>query len=332
MNIHATIDRFGDRIETFLGRKPTTKDYLEHIVRWGCDYIRYGCTFTDYFGLGFYRMKAAEKKTYHTQRGAMKFDFALDSNESIIKHNSKVYEYTHLKKYFGREQLVSTECTFEEFTDFTRRHPVFFVKADDSDSGKDIERVTVTDENRREVFDRVSQFRAVLDEPVVQHPELTRLCPSSVNTIRVVSARVNGQVHIIGAALRMSDGKRIMDNYSQGGVVAAVDIDTGRIIDGATNFANRHFDAHPYSGVSFTDFRIPLWEQVVELVHNAGMDYTLNFVGWDVAVREHDCVLIEANPRPMVRAYQVAGNGGKREKFQQLYKLWKETDGKKTEK
>lgn len=329
MNIRQIVDRFGDRIETFLGRRPTIKDYIEHTFRWSMDYILYGCTFTDYFGLGFYHMKAAEKKTYHTQRFAMKFDFALDSNESIIKHNSKIYEYTHLKKYFKREQLISTECTYEEFTAFTQRHPVFFVKEDDSDSGKDIERLTATEENRREIYEKVRQFRAVLDEPVVQHPELTRLCPSSVNTIRVVTARVNGEVHIIGAALRMSDGKRIMDNYSQGGVVAAIDKQTGMIIDGATNFANQHFDAHPYTNVPFEGFRIPLWEQVVELVKNAGMDYTLNYVGWDVAVRENDCVLIEANPRPMIRAYQVAGNGGKRAEFQRLYKLWKKTDGKK---
>lgn len=167
-----------------------------------------------------------------------------------------------------------------------------------------------------------------MDEPVIQHPELQRLCPSSVNTIRIVSARVNGNVHVIGAALRMSDGKHIVDNYSQGGLAAAIDLKTGRIIGGGINYSNKGFEAHPFSYIPFRGFQIPLWDNVLELVEHAGMDYTLNLVGWDVAIRENDCVLIEANPHPMVRGYQIAGNGGKRVEFRRLYKLWKETDAK----
>lgn len=329
MNIAQRIKKFQDKQENFLGRAPTRKEFLTHMLRWSFDYIVFGCSFTDYFGLGFYRLNGQEKKTYHTLRFANKFDFSLDSPESIYKHNSKIYEYQHLRKYFGRDQLVSTECTYEEFSAFTEKHPVFFFKPDSTDCGKGIERFTVTVENRQEVFQQVSQTPAVLDEPVIQHPELERLCPSSVNTIRIVSAKVDGRVHIIGAALRMSDGMHIVDNYSAGGLVAAIDLNTGWIIDRAINYSNQQFDIHPFSKVPFKGFQIPLWDKVLQLVENAGMDYSLNYVGWDIAVREHDCVLIEANSRPMVRVYQVAGNGGKRAEFQRLYKLWKETDAKK---
>lgn len=329
MTITQWLRRFHNKLETFLGRKPTGKELLTHMIQWCFDYLFYGCSFTDYFGLGFYHMKAKEKRTYHTLRFANKFDKSLDTPESIHRHNSKVFEYRHLRKYFGRDQLVSTECTYEDFSAFTEKHPVFFFKPDSTDCGKGIERFTVTAENRQEIFQQVSQTPAVLDEPVIQHPELERLCPSSVNTIRIVSAKVDGKVHIIGAALRMSDGMHIVDNYSAGGFAAAIDLSTGRIIDGAINYSNQQFDVHPFSKVPFKGFQIPLWDKVLQLVENAGMDYSLNFVGWDIAVREHDCVLIEANPRPMVRVYQIAGNGGKRAEFRRLYKLWKETDAKK---
>lgn len=329
MNIKVFGERFYSKLERFLDKKPTKKDCAVHIIRWFFDYVFYGCSFTDYFGLGFYRMKAREKRTYHTFRFAEKFDLALDNWDSIALHNSRIYEYEHLKKYFRRDQLLSTECTYEAFAEFTAKHPVFFFKPDGTDCGKGIKRFEVTEENRQEIFELVRKTPAVLDEPVIQHPELERLCPSSVNTIRVVSARVDGKVHIIGAALRMSDGKHIVDNYSQGGFAAAIDLKTGRIIDGGINYSNQKFDAHPFSGVRFQGFQVPLWDQVLQLVEDAGTDYTLNLVGWDVAIREHDCVLIEANPRPMVRVYQIAGNGGKRAEFRRLYKLWKQTDGKK---
>lgn len=329
MDVMFFAKRFYDKLEQFLDKKPTKKDYLVHATRWLFDYIVYGCSFTDYFGLGFYRIKAKEKKTYHTFRFANKFDLALDSKESIDLHNSKAYEYQHLKKYFGRDQLLSTACTYDVFVEFTKKHPDFFFKPDTECCGRGVEHLVVTDENRQEIFAHIQQIPGVLDEPVIQHPELERLCPSSVNTIRIVSAKVDGKVNVIGAALRMSDGTHIVDNYSQGGFAAAIDLKTGRIIDGGMNYSNKQFDAHPFSGVPFKGFQIPLWDQVLQLIENAGSEYTLNFVGWDVAVREADCVLIEANPRPMVRVYQIAGNGGKRAEFQRLYKLWKQTDGKK---
>ena len=328
MGIFSMFGRFESKLKLFLRREPTKTEIACHAFRWACDYILYGCSFTDYFGLGFYHMKAAEKKTYHTIRAAQRFAYALDSNEAIWLHDSKVYEYQNLSKYFKRDQIVSTSCSYDEFCDFSKKHPVFFYKPDASCGGNDVQKITVTESNCREVFERVSKETAVLDEPVVQHRELSRLCPGSVNTIRVVTARIDGKVHFIGAALRMGDGKRVVDNYGQGGLVAAVDMSTGRLIADATNFSNASFVAHPHTNVTFKGFQIPHWNDVLRIVEEAGTDYTLNFVGWDVAVRENDCVLIEANPCPMVRVYQVAGNGGKRAVYDQLYKLWKKTDKK----
>ena len=329
MNVQQWLNRFDEKMGKFLGRRPSRRESLSHMCRWLVDYVIYGCSFTDYFGLGFYRIPAKEKRTYHTMRFANKFDTALDSPESVVLHNSKIYEYRCLKKYFGRDQLLSSECTYEEFTDFTEKHPTFFFKPDTTDCGEGIEKITVSAENRKDIFEKVRKATAILDEPVIQHTALERLCPSSVNTIRIVTARIDEKVHIVGAGLRMSDGKQIVDNYSHGGFAAAINIETGTIIDKAMNYSNQEFEVHPFSHVTFKGFQIPLWEQVIELVTHAGMDYTLNYVGWDVAIRQNDCVLIEANPRPMTRVYQIAGNGGKREVFRRLYKLWKATNGKK---
>lgn len=80
-----------------MDRKPTKTENLKYLLQWGLDYVVYGCSFTDYFSLGFYRIKAKEKLTYHTLRFAKKFDQALDSPHSITLHNSKIYEYRHLK-------------------------------------------------------------------------------------------------------------------------------------------------------------------------------------------------------------------------------------------
>ncbi|MEE3486972.1 MAG: sugar-transfer associated ATP-grasp domain-containing protein [Bulleidia sp.] len=300
-------------------------------LEWGgvLDHFIYGSSIADYFELGFYQMGAEEKKTYYTQRFADVFDFALDTHESIDRHNSKIYEYKHLKKYFKRDQLVSDECSFEEFAAFCKKHPVFFYKPDEESCGTGIERISVENQDLHAVYERIKKIRAVIDEPVIQHPLMESLCPGCINTVRVITAKVDGKIHIMGTAIRMGNGKNVADNYALGGYGAALDKDTGVIIDRGIDHCNRRYDEHPFSHVRFKGFQVPMWDQVMKLVFDAHMDYDLNYCGWDIAVRENDCVLIEANPRPMIDLTQVAGNGGKRARYQEVYELWKETDGRK---
>ena len=316
-------------MELVLGRQPGILDWAKYGVGGVLDHFKYGASIADYFELGFYQMGAEEKKTYYTQRFADVFDFALDTHESIDRHNSKIYEYKHLKKYFKRDQLVSDECSFEDFSAFCEKHPVFFLKPDEESCGTGIERISVEGQDLQKVYEKVRSIRAVIDEPVIQHPVMESLCPGCINTVRVITAKVDGKIHVMGTAIRMGNGKNIADNYALGGYGAALDKDTGVIIDRGIDHSNRRYDEHPFSHVKFKGFQVPMWDQVMKLVYDAHMDYDLNYCGWDIAVRENDCVLIEANPRPMIDLTQVAGNGGKKSRYQEVYDLWKATDGKK---
>ncbi len=274
-------------------------------------------------------MKAEEKRTYYTQRFADVFDFALDTHESINRHNSKIYEYRHLKKYFKRDQLVSDECSFDEFAEFCQKHPVFFFKPDEESCGTGIERINVEGKDLHEVYNKVRRIKAVLAESVIQHPVMESMCPGCINTVIVITAKVNGDIHIMGTAIRMGNGVNIADNYALGGYGAALDKDTGIIIDRGIDHCNIRYDEHPFSHVNFKGFQVPMWNQVMQLVHDAHMDYDLNYCGRDIVVRPTDCVLIEANLRSMIDLTQVAGNGGKRARYQEVYDLWKKTDGRK---
>lgn len=310
-------------LERILGKKPTARECIYYFGDFVKNYIIYGSSITDYFQLEFYHKKHEEKKKYHTYRFAKKFDYALDSRESLLHYNSKIVEYKELKKYFKREQLISDECTFDQFRGFVERHPVFFVKPDQAWSGSGIERIDSGKINIRTIYDEISKKKVVIDEPVKQHHLMEQLCPGSVNTIRIITAKVENEIFIIGTALRTGDGKSIVDNYHNGGFGAAIDKDTGIVIDDAINYTNKRFVEHPVSHIRFQGFRIPLWSQVMELVNKAAQEYGLNYCGWDVAIREEDCVLIEVNSRPMTRLIQVAGNGGKKEIYKQVYKKWK---------
>lgn len=329
MKLKQYFAKYESKLELILDRKPTKIEWVWYAFRGIKDFLIYGSTITDYFELGFYQMKHAEKKTYYTQRFASKFDFDLDSVDSINEHNSKVLEYKLLKKYFKRDQLVSNECTFEEFREFCQKHPVFFFKPDEECCGYGIEKLRADEGNMQELYEKVRKIKAVLDEPVIQHPEMERLCPGSINTVRVISAKVDGRIHIIGTAIRMGNGSNVVDNYALGGFGAALDQKTGIIIDRGIDHSNKRYERHPFSNVIFKGFQVPHWDQVLHLVNEAHMAYDLNYCGWDVAVRENDCLIIEVNPRPMIELIQLAGNGGKKAAYQEVYDLWKKTDGRK---
>lgn len=275
--------------------------------------------------MGFYQLSYSEKKTYCTQRLAKKVAFALDTKEQINRHNSKAYEYEHLKDFFGREQLITYKCSYEDFCSYIKRHPVIFIKLDGECCGTGIKKITVDESNQKVVYEKVHAINAVIDEPVMQHLKLEKLCPGSVNTVRIITAKVEGTVYIIGAALRMGNGRSDVDNFGQGGIAGALDKKTGIIIERGIDHSNRRYDEHPYSHVRIKGFQVPNWDKVLHLINKCAKVYDLNYVGWDVAIRQDDCVIIEANPRPMIEVIQLAGNGGKKAEYKRIYGIWKKS-------
>lgn len=127
----------------------------------------------------------------------------------------------------------------------------------------------------------------------------------------------------------MGSGTSIVDNFTAGGVVGAIDIATGRIIAEGEDKKGDRYKEHPFSHIPLKGFQIPNWDKVLSLVDDCAKAYCINYVGWDVAIRENDAVLVEANIRPMIHAYQVAGNGGKRKVYDRLLELKEQFDNEK---
>lgn len=139
---------------------------------------------------------------------------------------------------------------------------------------------------------------------VVNHPDLARLSPGALSSIRVVTCLdENNRPEVTHAVLRMARTPGIVvDNFHAGGIAAPVDLLTG-VLGTATDLglgrATRWWEAHPLTGEQIRGRRIPLWDEVVDLVlraHAAFPDQIV--VGWDVAVLEFGPRLIEGNKSP----------------------------------
>lgn len=102
---------------------------------------------------------------------------------------------------------------------------------------------------------------------------------------------------------------------------------TGRILDRAENMYGNRFERHPSSGTLIKGFQIPHWDTVLDFVRQCAEACGVDYVGWDIAVLEDGCALVEANPTGMVNVIQVGGAGGRKRQYLELLDRYQKAAG-----
>lgn len=143
-----------------------------------------------------------------------------------------------------------------------------------------------------------------------QHPMLAEINPSSVNTIRIwVVLEHDGSPRVLCAMLRVGRKGSVVDNTSAGGMVASIDIETGRLgalKDGTFNFQTHTH--HPDSNVCIEGKIIPFWQEVCNLSCQALLVFpNLRFAGIDIAIGPDGPTAQELNVIP---AHETAARVG----------------------
>lgn len=150
-----------------------------------------------------------------------------------------------------------------------------------------------------------SQRGYLVQQRLVNHPEISDLSNGALTTVRLMTCRnEQGGYEPTNAVFRMARGdNRVVDNFHAGGIAAKVDIRTGRIAGPASDMGlNRHscwHDRHPDTGAEIVGRQLPLWNETVDLAlraHTAFGDYAL--IGWDIGLTAHGPVLVEGNRSP----------------------------------
>lgn len=173
-----------------------------------------------------------------------------------------------------------------------------------------------------ELYEKASKRTAVLDEPVIQHPDLARINPDCLNTVRMYTLMIQDTCHFVAAGFRMGRRGSIVDNIEKGGLAAGVDIRTGTIISPAYDLKMNEYPVHPDTGVQITGYTIPNWTELLRFAKECAKACPVRFAEWDFAVRENDCVLIEANANARNTEMQMGVFHGRKKQFEELEKLY----------
>ncbi len=148
----------------------------------------------------------------------------------------------------------------------------------------------------------------ILEEVVIQHREMSRMCPTSVNTVRIATLLGDKKEGIVYAFLRIGNG-RVMDNVDCGGMAARVDLDSGVLKTVAADKAGNVFERHPMTGTPIVGFAIPYWEEAKALCLEAMRKVPqVRFVAWDVAITPGGPIFIEGNSFPSHAVPQFAAH------------------------
>jgi hypothetical protein len=151
------------------------------------------------------------------------------------------------------------------------------------------------------------------EEFIVQHPELSRLSDTGLNTVRIITQlNHKDEVAFLGPTLRITVNSPV-DNMAVGNIAAPIDIDTG-IIRGPgayQDITKEAESAHPVTGVSLVGFQVPHWEKVKELCRTAALHNTSNrSIAWDVAITRDGPSFVEGNHNWCKLLWQLpAGEG-----------------------
>lgn len=271
------------------------------------------------YNAGYMDYKIARMDTLNSAQRATTITRGI-SNGIVRRMNDKAYwhhfddkeEFDSLfAKWVGREHLrFDRNCDKETLFAFLENKPSVFVKPIEGSSGVGVRRFDRADwENQDEFFSLLREGGdAIIEETVIQHGELARLCPTSVNTVRIATLLGDKKEGVVYAFLRVGNGK-VMDNVDCGGMAARVDLDTGRITTPAADKMGNVYENHPMTGVAFRGFAIPHFEEAKQMCLDAmRVVPEVRFVAWDVAITESGPRFIEGNSFPSHAVPQFAAH------------------------
>ena len=240
-----------------------------------------------------------------------------------IELNEKYNFYKLTKEYFKREVIPVTATNYQEFEQYTLRHKRVIAKSTYEACGKSIYIFEVNSkEDAKKEYDRIISYGGsyILEELIIQHPEMAKWNESSVNTVRVITIHNSTEANVLLAFMRAGRKGSAVDNGGTGGIFATIDINTGKISSNGVDEHNNRYTQHPDSKMEYIGWSIPQWNEVLELAKEIHSNiFPENpFIGWDFALTKNGWVLVEGNWSQFV--CQAAAGIGVKDRLLELMK------------
>lgn len=265
------------------------------------DSLVYNISVLEYFQFGFYKGLPAEEKRRWAGTGYMyRYQRLMNPPRKRRMLDDKRLFYKHYRQFFKHRVYTLKDIEGDLLYAYKAlQQPKVVLKTTNGKCGRGtvffesshFTPVSLRDYMRREGYTLAETFAA-------QHPDLQRLSPSGVNTVRIFTQlNAEGGVDILGCRQRISVNSSV-DNMAAGNLAAPIDEATGLINAPAvySDITKAPVSVHPITGVPIVGFQVPFWEDCLELAIDAALAHPQNrSVGWDIVVTPDGPGLIEGN-------------------------------------
>lgn len=276
------------------------------------NYWVYGSSIGEEFYLRFGELSHEEKRTYITYRERFQYIWQLNNRADAHMLNDKYEAYQLMKPYFLRDLIqIQGEEDYPEFLEFVTKHPVFVVKPADLGLGLGVHKADASKyEDKRILFEEIlaegrgyhdsftwgKKTAVVLEELLIQAPEMAQFHPQSINSVRVTTVRVENEVHIFHPWFKIGSNGNFVTSAAFGTMDAGINPETGIVDTWGRTETCKSYEYHPQTGVKIPGFQIPRWNEAVELAKNLSrLLPTIGYTGWDLVLTEKGWCVMEGN-------------------------------------
>ena len=240
----------------------------------------------------------------------------MNSTYEVLKNKWNFYKIT--KDFFKREAfLFHPQTSQNELSAFLERHPTVFVKPLKGSMGAGAFKFDNNASHDISLFDILTKESSsfIIEEIIIQDERMSAWNESSVNSIRFPSFFRDGNWHTLQPCFRTGRKGQVVDNIGAGGVFTVIDETTGRITTNGMDHYNKVYLKHPDSGLTFKDYQLPCWEELLQYAFSIHRSLPPEFiyVGFDFALTEKGWDIIEANWGQF--AHQIASQKGVKREF-----------------
>ncbi len=292
--------------------------------------FRYGSYYDEYFLFDFEGRDDAYRDSFITEGIRLSYYPRMNLAKNADIFENKYRTYKRFQSMFMRDMIripkmrdgeTAAPDMVDELRAFAAKHPQYMVKPIYAAFGKGVHHDSIAAHASVEgAYAEYARSGAVVEELIVQAPEMAAIHPGSVNTLRIPTVVVNGsEVRLFHPTLRVGRGESVVDNFSAGGISALIDPETGAVCsDGADKKGNRYIE-HPDTGVTFRGFQIPEWEKAVEIVKKAALTVPGDhYCGWDLAYSTKGWCMVEANSTAQMGGMQIITRTGRKAELESL--------------
>lgn len=257
----------------------------------------YGALFTEYNDLDFIKRNNANRKTFITTYYNFKLYDKINAPKYRDIFHNKIQFLCEFGQFTKRKWVDIKSCDERAIEGLILDKDKIVLKNSYGDSGKQVCIYKLSEDDTPEGI--ISYMRRngydLAEEVLTNHKKLAYFNPTSLNTVRIVTVNRDNNVSFLFAGLRIGAKGSELDNISQGGSVARVDLETGRI---NTHFYGKKSERtlNTIENKNDIGYELPCWTALKNMAENAARIIPeMGIVAWDICITPKGPVIVEGN-------------------------------------